>query len=194
MLQIDKTLISLDILEKKFICDIGKCHGVCCVEGDSGAPLTEAEYLAIDELLPLIWNDLPAVAQKLIKKHGIAYTDSEGDLVTTINAGRECVFTLRDNEGNIKCAFEKAWEEGRIAFRKPISCHLYPIRLMEFPDYTAVNYDKWDICSAARIFGEMHGVPLYVFLKEPLIRRFGPEWYKELEIAAVELKDMGHIK
>lgn len=188
MLQIKDTIISLDILEKKFICDISKCHGVCCVEGDSGAPLEKDELEEIEKALPVVWDHLSEQSQKNIKENGTSYVDVEGDLVTNINNGKECVFTLFEEDGTCKCAFEKAWEEGKIAWRKPISCHLYPIRTKQYKHFVGVNYDKWEICEAARIFGEKEGVPLYVFLKEPLQRKFGEEWYEELTIAAEHLK------
>lgn len=188
MLQIDDTIISLDLIEKKFICDVQKCHGVCCVEGDSGAPLEEEELAQIEDALPEIWDELSEVSQENIRKSGISYIDEEGDLVTTINKGKECVFTLFDEEGTCKCAFEKAYFEGRISFRKPVSCHLYPIRVKEYKDFKGVSYDTWDICEPARIFGQQKGVPLYVFLEEPLIRKFGEDWYKQLKYAAENLK------
>ena len=179
MLQINKTIISLDIIEKKFICDIQKCHGICCVEGDSGAPLENEELLEIEDALPTIWDDLSEQSKALIEAKGVSYIDQEGDLVTSINNGKECVFTLFDEKGNCQCAFEKAWAEGKIPFRKPISCHLYPIRVKKYRDFVGVNYDQWDICAAARLFGTKESVPVYKFVKEPLIRKFGEEWYKE---------------
>lgn len=184
MLQIDNTIISLDVIEKKFICDLHKCHGICCVEGDSGAPLEDEELLQIEDALPFVWDDLSEQSKTLIDKQGVSYIDVEGDLVTSINNGKECVFTLFDEKGTCQCAFEKAWNEGKIPFRKPISCHLYPIRVKKYRDFVGVNYDQWDICAAAKIFGDRENVPVYVFLKEPLIRKFGEEWYKELCIAA----------
>lgn len=188
MLQIDDTLISLDIIEKKFICDVQKCHGVCCVEGDSGAPLEEDELKEIEEALPVIWDDLLAASKDNIEKNGTSYIDVDGDLVTTINNGKECVFTLFEKDGSCRCAFEKAYFDGRIPFRKPISCHLYPIRVKQYKEFKGVNYDKWDICEAARIYGQKEGVPLYVYLKEPLTRKFGEDWYRQLTYAAEHLE------
>lgn len=188
MLQIDDTLISLDIIEKKFICNIPKCHGQCCIDGDSGAPLAEGEKEEIEKALPVVLSELSKEAQRIIKLQGISYIDEEHEEVTSIINGRECVFTLIDKNGNCKCAFEKAWEEGKISFRKPVSCHLYPIRVKQYQDYKGVNYDQWDICKPARVFGEKEGVPLYVFLKEPLIRKFGEDWYAQLVYAAENLK------
>ena len=187
MLQIGDTIISLDILNKHFICDLPKCHGGCCVEGDSGAPLEPGEAEKIQELLPLIWDELSEKAKAVIEKQGISYIDSEKDRVTSIVDGRECAFTWFDEHGTCKCLIEKAWSEGKTDFRKPVSCHLYPIRVKKYPSFTAVNYDEWHICQPARQFGKREGVEVFRFLKEPLIRKFGQEWYDELEIAAEEL-------
>jgi hypothetical protein len=187
MLQIGDTIISLDIFNTYFICDLPKCHGACCVEGDSGAPLEPGEAEEIEALLPHIWDELSDKAKAIIEKQGISYIDSEKDRVTSIVDGRECAFTMFDEQGNCKCLIEKAWSEGKTTFRKPVSCHLYPIRTMKYPSFTAVNYDEWHICKAAKIFGRREGVAVYRFLKEPLIRKFGQEWYNELEIAAEEL-------
>lgn len=188
MLQIDDTIISLDIIEKKFICDLQKCHGTCCVEGDSGAPLEEEELEEIEKALPEIWEDLLDTSKNNIKKNGTSYVDIEGDLVTTINNGKECVFTLFEEDGSCKCAFEKAYFEKRISFRKPISCHLYPVRVKQYSEFKGVNYDTWEICETARLFGETKGIPLYVYLKEPLTRKFGDDWYKQLAYAAENLE------
>lgn len=187
MLQIGDTLISLDLLEKRFVCDLGACHGSCCVEGDSGAPITKEEKKIIKKLLPEIWDDLSAKAQQLIKKQGISFIDSEGDMVTSIIKGKECVFTYFDDDGTCKCAIEKAYNEGKTDFKKPVSCHLYPVRVKNYPTFQAVNYDKWDICKPALVLGEKLGAPIFSFVKEALIRKFGEAWYNELEIAAEEL-------
>ncbi|MFC0876872.1 DUF3109 family protein [Saccharicrinis sp. FJH2] len=187
MLQIGDTLISLDLFEKRFICDLPACHGSCCVEGDSGAPLTQEEKQIIEDLLPDIWDDLSPEAQKLIKKQGVSYVDGDGDLVTSIIKGKECVFTYFDENGTCKCAIEKAYNEGKSDFKKPVSCHLYPVRVKKYPTFQAVNYDKWEICKPALDLGEKLGVPIYKFVKDALIRKFGEDWYNELNIAAVEL-------
>lgn len=187
MLQIGETLISLDLFDVHFICDISKCKGSCCVHGDSGAPITNEEKLILEDLMPVLKDDLSKSANALIEKQGVSFIDSEGDLVTSIIKGKECVFTYFDEQGNCKCAIEKAFYEGKTKFKKPISCHLYPVRLKKYPTFTAVNYDTWDICKPALTLGKNEGVPVYKFLKEPLIRRFGEAWYEELELAASEL-------
>lgn len=189
MIQIQQTLISDDIFEEKFICDLCRCKGQCCVDGESGAPITKEEYTEINEILPDIWDDLSPKAQELINEQGIAYTDYDGELVTSIIKGQECVFTFFDENGICKCAIDNAYREGRISVQKPISCHLYPIRLKEYVEFTAVNYNRWSICEQAVELGRKNAVPLYRFLKEPLIRKFGEEWYNEVCEAADLLKN-----
>jgi hypothetical protein len=180
MIQIKDTLISEDVFETCFVCDLGKCKGMCCVEGDAGAPLTHEEYEAIKDVLPKIWDDLSLKARELIEKQGIAYIDDDGELVTSIIKGRECVFTYFDADGVCRCAIDNAFREGKISVQKPISCHLYPIRLRKYDDFTALNYDRWSVCRPALRLGKKTGIKLYQFLKEPLIRKFGEEWYQEV--------------
>lgn len=190
MLQIDNTVISFDVLEKYFICDLDKCLGECCIEGDAGAPLEEDEKQILEEILPIVWDDLSPAAQEKIKEQGVSYIDEEGDLVTSIVNGKDCVFTCYEAGGMCKCAIEKAFREGKISFYKPISCHLYPIRVKNFGEFSAVNFHKWEICKAAAVLGRKKGVKVYQFLKEPLIRKFGQEWYEQLEIAVNELPEL----
>ena len=186
MFQIDDTLVSLDVVERCFLCDLSHCKGQCCVEGDSGAPLEEEELPKLQAVLSLIWDDLSPAAQAIIQKQGVAYIDEEGDLVTSIVHGKDCVFTCYDADGVCKCAIEKAYREGKSDFYKPISCHLYPIRITQYRDFKAVNYHRWTVCQAAELLGERAKVPVYRFLKEPLIRKFGEEWYKALDECAQE--------
>jgi len=188
MLQIDDTIISLDLLDESFVCDLTTCKGNCCIEGDDGAPLEESEVKIIEDLLPLIWDDLTEKSKEVIKKQGVSYIDDDGEPVTSIVNGDECVFTYTDASGICKCAIEKAFREGKTDFYKPISCHLYPVRLQKYEDYIAVNYHRWSVCNCARQLGSKLGVPVYKFLKEPLTRRFGTAWYEQLEIADEELK------
>lgn len=190
MVQIDDTIISLDVFDAKFICDLDKCKGECCVEGESGAPLEEDEVAMLEAVLPIVWNDLSEEAKEVINAQGVAYEDVDGDMVTSIVNGKDCVFTCYDGTGMCKCAIEKAYREGKVDFYKPISCHLYPIRLEKYREFTAVNYHRWSVCKAAEILGQKEGLPVYKFLKEPLIRKFGSEWYEQLEICADELKNM----
>ena len=186
MIQIDDTLVSLDVLESKFICDLSHCKGICCVEGDSGAPLLEEEVAELEKALPVIWDDLSPEAQDIIDKQGVSYVDVEGDLVTSIVNNKDCVFTCYDADGTCKCAIEKAYRAGKLSFYKPVSCHLYPIRVTEYDTFSAVNYHRWEICKAAEVLGEKAGMPVYKYLKEPLIRRFGTDWYGSLEEVAIE--------
>ena len=183
MLQIGDTIISFDVLEKKFVCDLSICKGDCCVQGDSGAPLSDEEILIIEDNYDKIKPYLNEKGKKVIKKHGIWFADSEGEKVTTLVNNKECAFTVFE-DGLAKCGIEIAHNNGDIDFLKPISCHLYPIRVKEYSDFKAVNYNTWDICGSAVRNGNFLDVPIYKFLKEPLIRKFGQEWYKDLEYAA----------
>jgi hypothetical protein len=188
MLQIKDTIISLYLIEQTFCCNLTHCRGVCCVEGDSGAPVEAEEVMRLESALPDVWEDLSEEARKIIREQGVVYTDSDGELVTSIVNGKDCVFTCYDSNGTCLCALEKAWREGKINFMKPVSCHLYPIRVKKFADFTAVNYQEWSICSGGRELGSKIGLPVYQFLKEPLIRKFGQEWYDELCLTADHLK------
>ncbi len=188
MLQIGDTIISLELLDEHFVCDLAACKGECCIEGDNGAPLEEDEVKIIEDLLPVIWDDLTEVSKEVIRKQGVSYIDDDGEPVTSIVNGAECVFTYTDESGICKCAIEKAFREGKTDFYKPISCHLYPVRLQKYKEFLAVNYHRWNICNCARTLGGSLDVPVYRFLKEPLIRRFGEDWFNQLEIADKELK------
>jgi len=194
MLQIKDTLISLDLIEQQFCCNLVHCRGNCCVEGDSGAPVELDEIIQLENALPDIWEDLSPEAKTLIKNQGVAYADQDGEMVTSIVNGKDCVFTCYDENGICFCAVEKAWRAGYISFMKPISCHLYPVRVKKFKEYSAVNYQEWSICSGARLYGQQLGLPVYQFLKEPLIRKFGQGWYDELCEAAIMLKKDMDIK
>jgi len=190
MIDIADIIVHRDVFEKNFICDISKCKGICCVEGDSGAPLEDNEAKIIDKLLPKIYDRLSDAGKAVIDEQGTSRIDEEGDLTTTILAGAgECVFTLRDENGISYCAIERAWEEGLVNFRKPISCHLYPIRITKYKDFDAVNYDVWDICKDGICLGNKEGVSIFEFLKEPLIRKYGEDWYKEASIAKKLLEE-----
>jgi Fe-S-cluster containining protein len=186
MLQVGDTLVSLDVIERCFVCDLKSCCGACCIEGDSGAPLTNEEIIYLRDILPIIWNDLREDAQAVIRIKGVAYIDVEGETVTSIVNGKDCVFTAYDSDGICYCSIERAFREGRIPKNKPISCRLYPIRIKDYGEYRAVNYDRWKICQSAEKLGRREGIRIYQFLKEPLISRFGQDWYNELELCATE--------
>ena len=194
MLQIGDTLVSLDLAERFFCCDLDACHGECCIEGDAGAPITENEKKELERLLPEINDELLPQAQEVIRRQGVSYVDEEGDMVTSIIDGRNCVFTCFAPGGMCQCAIEKAYRNGRVAMRKPISC-LYPLRITEYHSFTAVNYHRWKICRPAEALGRKLGLRLYQFLKEPLIQRFGKEWYDELCLACESyLEQYGNLK
>lgn len=188
MVQIDDVVVSLDVFREKFLCNLDACKGECCIEGDAGAPVELEEVEKLEEVLPVIWNELSPEAREVIDRQGVVYTDQDGDLVTSIVNGKDCVFTCYDEKGYCYCAIEKAYREGRCNFYKPISCHLYPIRVGNYGPYRAVNYHRWDVCKAAVLLGKKENLPVYKFLKVPLIRKFGPEWYAELENVAEELQ------
>ena len=188
MIQIQHTILSDDIFKEHFICDLCQCKGQCCVDGESGAPLTLEEREQIDAILPIILEDLSPAAREVIDSQGISFVDYDGELVTSLVEGRECVFAYYDENNVCKCAIDTAYREGRISVQKPISCHLYPIRLTEYNDFTAVNYHRWSVCMPAVKKGKREGVPLFGFLKEPLIRKFGEEWYDEVCEAAEMIK------
>lgn len=183
MLEIKDTLVSLDLAERFFCCDLEKCLGQCCIEGDAGAPITPDEQSRIEKLLPEIWDDLLPAARREIEENGVAYIDEEGDLVTSIIEGKNCVFTTYGAGGMCLCAIEKAYREGRVDFKKPASCSLYPVRLTRYPSFTAVNYHRWKICRCAEVLGRAEKIRLYQFLKGPLTDYFGKEWYDELALA-----------
>ena len=195
VIEVGGILISSDILTEEFCCDYEKCHGICCVEGDAGAPVTLDEVAAIEETLDDVWPMLSASAQSMIDRQGVAYTDEEGDLVTSIVHGKDCVFTCYEGE-NCLCALEKIYRQKQksksqdsTAFIKPISCALYPIREKHFKGgLTGLNYNRWAVCRDAVAKGKALHLPVYQFLKEPLTRRFGEAWYQELcDVAALLL-------
>ena len=189
IVQVGDVLLSSDIITEKFCCDLDECKGACCVEGDAGAPVTLDEIGGIEALLDAVWPQMSAAAQAVVDRQGVAYNDPEGDLVTSIVDGRDCVFTCHEG-GLCLCLLEKAYHAGRSEFCKPMSCALYPIREKRLSNgLIALNYHRWSVCAAARRKGEALGLYVYEFLKEPLVRRFGQEWYDELAAVAKALRD-----
>lgn len=187
MLQIQNTLVTLDLIERFFCCDLAQCRGECCIEGDAGAPITREEEEQLRQVVPLIRDDLTPAGRRALDEGGVAYVDQEGDLVTTIVDGRDCAFCTYAPGGICLCAIEKAYRKGLTGtFRKPASCALYPVRIKEYPTFTAVNFHRWKICRAAEARGRREGVRLYQFLAGPLTDRFGKEWYDELCLTAQE--------
>jgi hypothetical protein len=181
MIVVDKAVLSDDLKEKHFVCDLDKCKGACCVEGDLGAPLEEEELPIINSVLSEVMPYLSAEGQAAIEDQGAYILDEEGDYSTATIGGKECAFAIYDKQGILKCGIEQAYNDGKINWKKPVSCHLYPIRVTKYDHYDALNYDRWDICSPACKLGEELKVPVYQFLKEPLIRKYGEKWYGQLE-------------
>ncbi len=193
ILQVGNVLVSPDVFTEKFCCDLDKCKGICCVEGDAGAPVTMDEIMGIEDSLDTVWEDMSASAQSVVDKQGVAYTDREGDLVTSIVGGKDCVFTCYEGDCCL-CALERAYRAGKSKFVKPISCALYPIREKKLAEgLYGLNYHKWKICQDAVKKGQELDLPVYKFLEGPLVRRFGQEWYDELCEVADELKEQGYI-
>jgi hypothetical protein len=190
MIAIDKTLVSEDLLERRFVCDLNACKGACCVAGDSGAPLDKEELPLLESVLDAVKPYMVKKGVKAIEKHGSYVVDGDGDYTTTlVSPGAECAFVYFDENKIAKCAIEKAYIEGKISWHKPISCHLYPVRITSYKSYDAVNYHKWDVCKPACECGKKLDVPVYKFLKDPLVRKYGKEWFKQLEqSAALHLK------
>lgn len=188
MIQIDDKIISIDVFQKKYICDLSKCKGECCVEGDSGAPLEDEETSILEDIYPIVEPYLNEKSRDEIAKQGKWVIDQDGDKVTPIINGRECVYSYQEPDGTWKCAIEKAYYEGKISFKKPISCHLYPIRVTHYKTFDALNFHEWFVCKPALELGSKIGTPVYKFLKEPIIRKFGENFYKEMEEVAPEVE------
>lgn len=185
MIEIDNTLIADELLEKKFVCDLNACKGECCVAGDAGAPLEQEELKILKDILPKVLPYLTEEGKKAISEKGIYEIDEDGDYVTPlISTGtKPCAFIVYDEKKIAKCGIEQAYLDGKIDFKKPISCHLYPVRLSQNNMYTLVNYNHWSVCKDACTLGNKLDVKVYKFLKEPLTRKFGAEWFKKLEAA-----------
>lgn len=178
--------MSFDVIEKFFCCDLDACLGACCIEGDAGAPLTEDEDERLKELQPEILPHLSEKARAVLREEAPSYKDPEGETVTQLIEGSACVYTCMEKGGLCLCALEKARLAGNERIFKPVSCSLYPIRVKDYGTFKAVNYDRWKICRPAEALGRQKGLRVYEFLKEPLIRRFGSDWYAELELTARE--------
>jgi len=187
MLQIKDTLVSLDVVEKKFCCDLSKCKGACCVEGDSGAPLTSDELEIIEQEFDNFKSYMRDEGVKIVRQIGTWVIDVENDNVTPLVNKKECAYAIFE-DGIAKCAIEKAFFDKKTTFRKPISCHLYPVRTKNYSSFTAVNYDSWEICKDAVKKGNDENIPVYDFVSDSLTRKFGKDWCNELKLAIETLK------
>lgn len=187
MIQVGNVLVSDDVLSKRFVCDLDKCKGACCVEGDLGAPVTEEEIEILEDIYDEVEPYLSEAGKKAVEDQGVVVSDWEGEFSTPTINGRECAYAIYDDKNILKCGIEEAYSDGKIEWQKPISCHLYPIRVQKLQEIDALNYDSWSICSPACALGEELKVEVYKFLKGPLTRKYGAEWYEEL-VRVVEAK------
>ena len=187
MFQIGKALVSDEILDNDFLCNLKSCKGACCIEGDAGAPLTHEETLILEEIYPKIKHLLRKEGITAIEQQGVFVLGNDGEFETTLVNGKECAYVVFDGDISF-CGIEKAHNEGLVDWKKPVSCHLYPIRIKSYTDFDAINYDRWDICDAACELGKTQQLPIYKFVKEALIRKYGIAWYQELEQVAEQLK------
>lgn len=184
MIEIDDKIVSADILTARFACDLGRCRGICCVEGNSGAPLADGEPDILEREYETYRPYMTAEGIRAVEEQGFAVVDFDGEYTTPLINGAECAFSVTEN-GVTLCAIEKAHRDGRTGFAKPVSCHLYPIRVKKFGNGTyGLNYHRWSVCSPAIVCGEKKGAPLYKSLRDPIVRRFGEEFYRDLEAAA----------
>ena len=188
MFHLDKVIVSEEIINKEFVCNLSACKGACCVDGEAGAPLEESETKKLEEIYPLIKKYLGKESIDIIEKEGVFVARENGDLETPLIEGADCVYVVKNEQGIAKCAIEEAYQKGVIDWKKPISCHLYPIRVDQYSSFEAVNYHRWEICDDACLLGKEVEVPIYKFVKEALVRKFGNEWYSKLEKIASEFK------
>jgi len=190
MLKIGDTIVSLDLIRERFRCDLSVCKGNCCRYGDAGAPLSTDEAKILNNIYPSIKPFMRPEGIQAIEISGTSVKDKDGELVTPLIGNEECAYTIII-DGIYLCSIEKAFFQGVVTFRKPLSCHLFPVRTKDFTDFTGVSYEEWSICQGGRIAGKVDDLRVYRFLKEPLIRKFGKEWYRELEIIHRELPGSG---
>ena len=184
MFQLGKTIVSEDILEKDFVCNLAACKGACCIDGDAGAPLELEETKIMQEIYLKVKPFMRQVGIDAVETQGTYITNEDGEFETPLIGGADCAYVMFDKKGTALCAFEEAYNQGETNWKKPVSCHLYPIRVKDYSEFSAVNYHKWDICDDACILGKELQVPVYKFVKQALIRKFGEDWYMELEKVA----------
>lgn len=181
MFQLGKTIVSEDIIQKDFVCNLSACKGACCIDGDAGAPLEKEEVDILKKIYPKVKLFLRKKGIQAIEEQGTFITTEDDELETPLIDGADCAYVIFDNKGTALCGIEEAYNQGEISWKKPISCHLYPIRVKDYSEFSAVNYHKWHICDDACSLGKELQVPIYKFVKEALIRKFGEDWYMELE-------------
>lgn len=187
MFQIGNTIVSEDILKCEFVCNLNACHGACCIDGDAGAPLALSELEKLTEVYPHVKPLLRKEGVDAIESQGVYVLGTDGEYETPLIDNKECAYVIFDGKTAL-CAIEQAYNQGLVDWKKPVSCHLYPVRIKDFSEFSAVNYDRWEICDDACTLGKSLQVPVYQFVKEALIRKFGIDWYTELELVATELK------
>ena len=189
MFQLGKTIVSEDIIEKDFVCNLSMCHGACCIGGDAGAPLNTGETAILEDIYPKVKPFLRPEGIAAIEAQGVWVTGTDGTLETPLINNADCAYVIFDGNTAL-CGIEQAYNQGVVDWKKPVSCHLYPIRVKDFSDFAAVNYDRWDICDPACALGKELEVPIYKFVREALVRRFGEDWYADLEKVAAELQTL----
>ena len=188
MFQLGKTIISEEIIQKDFVCNLSACKGACCIEGEAGAPLEKSETDILKEIYPKVKPFLRKEGIEAIEEQGTFITTELGELETPLIGDADCAYVIFDQKGTALCGIEEAYNKGQIDFKKPISCHLYPVRVQEYSEFSAVNYHRWEICDDACTLGKELQVPVYKFVKDALIRKFGEQWYEDLEEVANSLK------
>lgn len=188
MFQIGKTIVSEEIVQKDFLCNLSACKGACCIAGDAGAPLEEKETKILEEIYPLVKPFLRKKGIEAIESQGTSVIGEDGEFETPLIDGADCAYVTFDNRGTALCGIEEAYNQGEIKWKKPVSCHLYPVRVQDYSEFAAVNYHQWEICDDACTLGKELQVPVYKFVKEALIRKFGEDWFMELEKSALELE------
>ena len=191
MFQLGKAIVSEAIINNDFVCNLSRCKGACCVEGDAGAPLTEEETKILKSIYPKLKPFLRKQGVAAIEEQGKFIVTGKGDLETPLVKDVECAYVVFDKQGIAACGIEKAYNNGATSFRKPLSCHLYPVRIKDYTEFSALNYHKWQICDDACMLGTELQVPVYRFVKDALIRRFGEAWYNELDKLARERGEQG---
>lgn len=188
MFQLGKTIVSEEIIEKDFVCNLTACKGACCIDGDAGAPLEQDEVTILEEIYPKVKPFLRPEGIAAIASQGTSIVTEDGEFETPLMDGADCAYVIFDTKGTALCGIEEAYNRGEIDWKKPVSCHLYPIRVKDFTEFSAVNYDRWHICDDACTLGKELQVPIYKFVKAALIRKFGEDWYLELEKVAATYK------